>query len=156
MVQLVIGPLAPRRWFKGLEGGVGQIYVDITVSNFVEETNLANGLLPAGTLVPTVSLSRVLFDTGATTLCLPADLVAALNLPFLRNAVAETATGHHLVCIFGAAQTTLMGRSTATECVELPEGAPPLLGVLPLEQMGIEPNLRDEILELRPEPWVRI
>lgn len=156
MVQLVLGPRAPRRWFEGLEGGVGQIYVDITVSNSGEEYAVRHGFVPAETIIPFVSLERVLFDTGATTLCLPAEIVARLKLPFLRNAVAETATGHHIVRIFGEARTSLMGRGTVTECVELPEGAPPLLGVLPLEQMGIEPNLRDEILELRPEPWIRI
>jgi len=156
MVQLVIGPRAPKRWFKGLEGGVGQIHVDITVSNYGDEEARRRDPAAQGTLLRTVEVKRVLVDTGSTTLCLPADLVAQLGLTDSRNAVAEIPTGHELIRVFRGVHLTLMGRSTITECVELPEGASPLLGVLPLEQMGIEPNLREEILELRPEPWIRI
>lgn len=103
-----------------------------------------------------LALTGVLVDTGPTTLCLPADLVAQLGLRFARNAVAEIATGHAPIRVFQDAHIALMGREGTFECIELPEGVPPLLGVIPLEGLGIEPNLRDEVLELRPEPYVRI
>jgi predicted aspartyl protease len=155
MVQLVIGPRAPKRWFKGLEGGVGQIRTTFTVRNEADEVLVERGVSESG-LIRSVTLTNVLVDTGSTTLCLPADLVAQLGLRFARHAVAEIATGHAPIRIFNDARIELMGRSGIFECIELPEGAPPLLGVMPLEGMGIEPNLRDEVLELRPEPYMRI
>jgi clan AA aspartic protease len=155
MVQLIIGARAPKRWFKGLEGGVGQIRTTLVVRNEADEVLAELGGRDR-TGIRSVELRDVLVDTGATTLCLPADLVTRLGLRFARNAVAETATGHSPVRIFNDAHIELMGREGTFECIELPEGASPLLGVMPLEGLGIEPNLRDEVLELRPEPYMRI
>ena len=150
MVQLTIGPRAPKRWFERAGGCVGQIRVDFTVTNELDVQAVAEGRLDASA-VRRLELKGVLVDTGATTLCLPANLVAQLGLPAKKDAVAETPTGHYLIRVFGQATVELMGRSNTFECVELPEGAPPLLGVYVLEGLGIEPNLRDEVLELRPE-----
>ena len=150
MVQLTIGPRAPKRWFERAGGCVGQIRVEVTVKNELDVQAASEGHL-AAVNVRRATLSDVLVDTGATTLCLPADVVAALGLPYKRNAMAETAIGYHEIRVFGQATVALMGRENTFECVELPEGAPPLLGVYVLEGLGIEPNLRDEVLELRPE-----
>jgi predicted aspartyl protease len=155
MVQLIIGPRAPKRWFKGLEGGVGQIRTTLNVINRGDQV-LAERGTPRDGGVRAIELHNVLVDTGATTVCLPADLIEQLGLHYARSAVAEIATGHALIRIFEDAHIELMGREGTFECIELPEGAPPLLGVMPLEGMGIEPNLRDEVLELRPEPYMRI
>ena len=43
------------------------------------------------------------------------------------------------------------GRAGNFECLELPDGASPLLGVLPLEALGIEPDILNHRLRLLPE-----
>ncbi|MGH9852718.1 MAG: aspartyl protease, partial [Blastocatellia bacterium] len=43
-----------------------------------------------------------------------------------------------------------LGREGTFECLELPGGKRPLLGVIPLEAMGIEPDLRSQSLRLLP------
>jgi len=150
MVQLTIGPRAPKRWFEKAGDRVGQIRVDVTVTNELDVQAMSEGRLEPDA-VRSVAPAGVLVDSGATTLCLPADLVAALGLRYKKDAVAETPTGHHLIRVFGLATVSLMGRDNTFECVELPEGSPPLIGVYVLEGLGIEPNLREEVLELRPE-----
>ena len=45
----------------------------------------------------------------------------------------------------------LLGRSHTCECIALPEGAHALLGCVPMEMMGIEPDLRNRTVRLLPE-----
>ena len=48
------------------------------------------------------------------------------------------------------AAITLMGREGTFDCLELPSGADPLLGVIPLEALGLEPDLRNQRLRVLP------
>jgi hypothetical protein len=43
-----------------------------------------------------------------------------------------------------------MGREGTFECLELPGGSDPLLGVIPLEALGIELDLQNQQLILLP------
>jgi len=97
----------------------------------------------------------VLVDTGATTLCLPADVIQQLGLPVLKETVAATARGLVNVRIFEDARIELMGRKGTFECLELPEGEDPLLGVIPLEALGIELDLQKQELRLLSESGSR-
>ncbi len=156
MVELAYGPRAPRKWFKDTEGCVGQIHADIRVVNHRDEGDAERGLTEPGS-VRALDLPAILVDTGATTLCLPASMVAALGLPFRRRAHATTARGDFWVNVYGDAQVYLLGRNVTVECVELEDGTNPLLGVEPLEFMGIEPDLRNQTLVPLPdEAWMRI
>ena len=90
----------------------------------------------AGATAASGHLAEVLVDTGATALCLPQSDRALPSagpggpgLPLAREAFAETATGIAPVRIFEPAHVDRMGREGAFECVELPEGAAPLLEV---------------------------
>jgi len=42
------------------------------------------------------------------------------------------------------------GREGTFDCLELPEGVDPLLGVIPQEQLGLEPDLQNQQLRLLP------
>lgn len=44
-----------------------------------------------------------------------------------------------------------MGREGTFECLELPGGRNALIGVIPLEALGIELDLRNQQLKLLPE-----
>ncbi len=156
MVELAYGPRAPRKWFRDTEGCVGQIHTDLRIANRVDEAIAERGLA-APESIRSVDMEAVLVDTGATTLCLPQSLVAQLGLRFVRRSHATTAQSDLWVNVYGDAQVYLMGRHTTVECIELPDGTTPLLGVEPLEFMGIEPDLRNQRLVLLPdEEWLRV
>lgn len=87
-------------------------------------------------------------DTGATTLCLPKDVIVRLALRILKQVVVETATGISEARIFQDAKISLRGREGTFECLELSEGKTPLLGVIPMEALGIEVDLKNQRLKV--------
>ncbi|MCL1466241.1 aspartyl protease family protein [Argonema galeatum] len=128
---------------------MGQITTTLVVTNRLDEGRAELGEISAQE-VRSISLKNVLVDTGATTLCLPADLVSQLGLSLLKEVVIITATGLGKARIFQDAKISLLGREGTFECVELPIGADPLLGVIPLEALGIELDLKNQRLILLP------
>ncbi|PZO53366.1 MAG: aspartyl protease, partial [Phormidesmis priestleyi] len=93
----------------------------------------------------------VLIDTGATTLCLPAKVIEKLGLELLREVDVATANGFSKARVFQDAKISLCGREGTFECLELPGGQSPLLGVIPLEFLGIESDLRNQTLKVLPD-----
>ena len=129
---------------------MGHVYADITIRNHIDVADAARGLIPADA-VREVRLERVMVDTGASTLCLPAPLVAQLGLPHVRDMTVTTASGPQVTRMFEDAEVIVEGRRGSFRCFELPEGAPPLLGVLPMEELGLEPDVKNHRLRLLPE-----
>ena len=115
---------------------VGQVFADISVEN-------SGDLDARGTVLRSVLLGDVVLDSGATHLCLPAGLIAQLGLPLVREAPVRTATGIEIRRIFRHALVRFEDRDVEGYCVELPAGSPPLLGAIPMEGMGIEPDLQN-------------
>ena len=93
----------------------------------------------------------VLVDTGATSLALPGDAIAQLGLPLLDEVLVETAAGVIPARRFRDADLTVEGRSGSFECIELPGGTEPLLGVVPLQALGVMLDLPNERIELLPD-----
>jgi clan AA aspartic protease len=131
------------------ENPMGKITTTLTIVNRVDQANVARGLLSADQ-VRSVVLEDVLVDTGATTLCLPSPVIAELGLDLLKEVDMETANGVSSARIFQDAKVELMGREGTFECLELPGGKAPLLGVIPLEALGIELDLQNQRLVLLP------
>ena len=129
---------------------MGRVLTELTITNRADESASERGYIPTDA-VRSVTLHGVLVDTGANTLCLPKPLVAELGLAHLRTAVARTATGEIDVEIFRDASINVMGRVGTFECVQLPDDAEPLLGLLPLEGLGLEPDLQNEALRVLPD-----
>lgn len=130
-----------------------KVLVTLTVKNRIDEANAAQGLISAED-VRFVVLHDVLVDTGATTLCLPADVIAQLGLELLKEVDVATATGLSTARIFQDAKISLLGREGTFECLELPGGRNSLLGVIPLEALGLEPDLRNQALKVLPSESV--
>lgn len=128
----------------------GKILTSLTITNRADEIRAASGVISADQ-IRTVTLDNVLVDTGTTTLCLPAEAIASLGLELLREATVSTATGLGHARIFQDAKLSLLGRQGTFECLELPGGRDPLIGVIPLETLGIEPDLHHQRLRLLPE-----
>jgi predicted aspartyl protease len=129
---------------------MGKIVTTLTVTNRSDQARAAAGDLPADQ-VRSVTLDNVLVDSGATTLCLPADVIARLGLAVRREVPIATAAGPGTARLFRDAEVALMGREGPFDCLELPAGTTPLLGVVPLEAQGIEADFRNGRLRLLPE-----
>jgi hypothetical protein len=71
---------------------MGKILTQLTITNRGDQVLAARGVIPAAT-VRSVTLDDALGDTGATTLCLPADIIAQLGLELLREVDVSTAHG---------------------------------------------------------------
>ena len=117
---------------------VGQVFVDFVVENLQDVYTRA-----LQQDVRTVSLHAVMMDTGATHLCLPADVIEELGLPFSHSVPVQTPLGIDTRRIFTLARARYEDRLADGQCVELPVGSPPLLGAIPMEIMGIEPDLQN-------------
>ena len=98
-------------------------------------TNWQNRFLPEaehGTEV----VSQALVGTGAVELALPAELIERLRLAEVGTIRVETADGvDHVYRIMGIAEVEVQGRTCRVQAIELPRGAQPLLGAVPLEEM---------------------
>jgi clan AA aspartic protease len=128
---------------------MGRITTTLEITNRLDQGLATRGFIPPEQ-VRTVTLHDVLVDTGASTLCLPQEVVAQLGLELLREVDVSTATGIGKARIFRDATISLLGREGTFECLELPGGRNALLGVIPLEALGIELDLQNQRLRLLP------
>lgn len=129
---------------------MGQVRTTITVANALDTLKVRYGELAADD-VRSETIERVLVDTGATLLALPSALIERLGLQHLRDVDIETAHGFSRARIFGDVTLTVEGRSAPFECLELPGGESVLLGVLPLEALGLELDLKRQRLIVLPD-----
>ena len=131
------------------EQPMGKIFTTLIVTNRIDAGAAKRGLIPADR-VRSIILENVLVDTGATTLCLPGEAIAELGLELLEEVEVATASGFQRARIFRDASISLLGREGSFECLELPGGRDALLGVIPMEALGIEPDLGNQILKRLP------
>lgn len=131
------------------ENLMGKVTTQITITNRLDEGMAEQGLLPADQ-VRKVTLDDVLVDSGATTLSLPINIIQQLGLAPLREVLTKTAAGYQRSRVFQDAKISVMGRSGIFQCLELPGGDDPLLGVIPMEDLGLEPDFQKQELKLLP------
>lgn len=129
---------------------MGKIITNLTITNRVDQSLATRGFIPPEE-VRSLTLNNVLIDTGATTLCLPFDAIAQLGLELLKEVDVATANGFSKARIYQDAKINLLGREGTFECLELPGGRDALLGVIPLEALGIELDLKSQQLKLLPD-----
>ncbi|OAI44003.1 hypothetical protein AYO38_10165 [bacterium SCGC AG-212-C10] len=129
---------------------VGQIFVTMKLTNAADLDRIEDGLL-APDQARHEAVAHTLVDTGATHLSLPAVVIRRLGLKVDREVEAGTAAGVRTARIFRNCLVEVGPRRTVAEVLELPEGVPALLGALPMEAMGIEPDLKNRTLRFLPE-----
>jgi len=101
----------------------------------VKVRNWQNRYLPAERQGEEIAC-EALVDTGAVELALPAELIKRLRLEPLGEIRVYTADGDkHNYRVFGIAELEVQGRMCHVRAIELPNGAEPLLGAFPLEEM---------------------
>jgi len=128
---------------------MGRITTTLVITNRGDRVLAERGLMPVEE-IRTITLKNVLVNTGANTLCLPANVIAQLGLALLKEVDIATATGFSKARIFEDAKISLREREGTFECLELPGGTDALLGVIPLEALGIELNLQNQKLIVLP------
>ena len=104
--------------------------------------NWQNRFLPAERQGEEV-VCDVLVDSGAAELALPVERACALKLEELDNVRVFTADGgQHEYRVLGIVELEVQGRLCQVRVIELPRGAEPLLGAVPLEEMDwrIDPS----------------
>lgn len=128
---------------------MGKVLTDLVVTNRLDQGMANKGLISSDD-VRSIMLTGVLVDIGATTLCLPAETIEKLGLELLREVPVATANGVSQARIFQDASVSICGRQGTFECLELPGGQSALLGVIPLEMLGLEPDLQNQALRKLP------
>lgn len=128
---------------------MGKIFTTLTITNRADQIR-ADCSYISPEQIRSIALDNVLVDTGATTLCLPPQAIAQLGLDLLKEVDVITAAGLKKARIFQDAKISLLGREGTFECLELPGEGDPLLGVIPLEALGIELDLRNQQLQVLP------
>ena len=129
---------------------MGQVLTTISVTNFIDLVMAERGFISAEE-VRSVTIDRVLVDTGATLLSLPASIISQLGLKQVGERDVETSAGIRKGRIFAGAQIIVEGREGRFDCLELPEGvAAVLLGVTPRSELGLEPDLKNQRLRVLP------
>lgn len=128
---------------------MGKVTSTIALTNRIDEILAARGFIPAEQ-VRSLTLDDVLVDTGATRLCLPEEIITQLGLTLVGEIDVKTAVGIRKVRIFEGVKLSVEGREGRYDCLELPEGQDPLLGLIPLEDLGLEPDLKNQRLRVLP------
>jgi predicted aspartyl protease len=128
---------------------MGRVTATITVTNEVDKILAERGFIPAEQ-IRSITLDNVLVDTGATRLCLPADIIAQLSLTLVGEIQGNTAIGSRQFRLFKNVALAVAGREGRYDCVEIPAGEEPLLGLIPLEDLGLEPDLKNQRLIVLP------
>jgi clan AA aspartic protease len=128
---------------------MGKVHTKLIIINRADQVLAENNFITEDK-IRSVTLEGVLVDTGATTLCLPPEIIAQLGLKLLKEVNVATAMGITTARIFRDATISLYGREGTFECLELPGGSDALLGVIPLEMLGLEPDLKNQALRVLP------
>lgn len=128
---------------------MGKVFATLTIINRADQI-LAEAGVRSEEQIRSITLKNVLVDTGATTLCLSQDTIAQLGLKLLKEVDVATAMGIGKARIFRDATISMFDREGTFECLELPGGKDALLGVIPLEALGLEVDLQNQILKPLP------
>lgn len=129
---------------------MGQVLTAITITNRIDQVLAERGFIPAGE-IRSFTFDQVLVDTGATLLALPARIISQLGLSQLGETNVETAAGMRKGRIFQDIMLEVEGRKAVFDCLEMPEGVDTiLLGVIPMERLGLEPDLKNQRLRVLP------
>ncbi|MBO0350989.1 aspartyl protease family protein [Phormidium pseudopriestleyi FRX01] len=127
----------------------GKVFTTLTIINRADQIRAEDGVITPDE-IRSITLSNVLVDTGATTLCLPPEAIAKLGLKLLKEVDVATATDIRKSRIFQDATLSMFDREGTFDCLELPGGRDALLGVIPLESLGLEIDLKNQALKPLP------
>jgi hypothetical protein len=141
--------LATMSHERSINPKTSQITVTLRLTNWVDTVLAERGLISAAE-VRTCTVENALAQRAVTRLCLPANVIQKLGLTQTATIDAQTATGLQTLRVFKGLKLAVEDREGHYDCVELPTGQTPLLGRIPLEDLGLEPDLQNQSLRCLP------
>ena len=132
-----------------LSTSMGKVVVTLKLMNWADEVLADRGFISADE-IRACTVDNAIVDTGASSLCLPADVIQQLGLKQTATIEARTAVGLQTLEVYEGIKLSVEGREGRYDCVALPAGQPPLLGLIPLEDLGLEPDLQNQRLRHLP------
>ena len=127
---------------------MGHVFTKIKVVNTVDLA-MAAGKTRGGKAaqIRSVVIPDALIDTGASDLCLPERYITQLGLiPYKRRVRVTTANGVVLRRKYWGGMVSIRDRSCQCDVMEMPDNAPTLVGVLPLEALDYKIDPKKERL----------
>ncbi len=147
----------PKKEIPKYESGVnemGLVYAEIDLLNGGDVYLMRQGLLDE----KDVKKLRVdaLVDSGAYMLSINETVQAQLNLPFIEKQFGTLADETLIeVDVVGPVEVRFENRRTTVDAIVLPGDAEVLLGSIPMEDMDVLVNLREQKLVVNPKhPYV--
>lgn len=128
---------------------MGQVIATFTIANRIDRVLAERGFISSDE-IRTCLLDNVIVDTGATLLCLPSSIITQLGLVQGGEATVEIAAGVKQGRIFRDVEICISDRCGTFDCLELTEVSYALLGVTPMEVLGLEPDLKNRKLRVLP------
>jgi clan AA aspartic protease len=133
---------------------MGLVYADIELING-EDITLARRHIIGEEEIKRMNIS-MLVDSGAYNLCINETIQEQLQFPVVDKRSAETADGRIVECLMvGNVEVRFKNRATTCRAMVLPGSCEPLLGAIPIEDMGviIHPQ-RQELLVNPDHPYM--
>jgi predicted aspartyl protease len=129
---------------------MGRVTVEAVVENSGDLWNASEGTLPADKVRRAV-IPSALIDTGATLLSLPTSLIRQLGLKPVTTKRVTASTGQTEATLYSTVRLTVMDRFCTMDVLEVPDGVPPLIGVIPLEHLDFVVDPKGQRLIGNPE-----
>jgi len=129
---------------------MGRVLTEATIENVGDLWNVKTGQR-APEDVRRVQVADALVDTGSTMLSMPTRLIRELGLTEQYRKKVKSSVGLAEAAVFDAVRLTIQGRSCTMDVMEVPDGAPVLIGQLPLEQLDFVIDPRSRTLIGNPE-----
>lgn len=129
---------------------MGTVKTKIKVTNYHDFVLAEQGALPFPA-IRSIEIEGALMDTGATGFSLPQKAIVALGLPFKKNITSRTAGGIVERRQYSGARLEIGSRDMILDVTELPDEVPPLVGVVPMQYMGLELDLANHVVRFLPD-----
>jgi predicted aspartyl protease len=124
---------------------MGRVLTEATVENLEDLYVAKRGAIPSEE-VRRIVIDDALVDTGATLLSLPSSMIRQLGLePVVKKRVTGS-NGPAESWLYSSVRLTIQDRFCTIDVLEVPDGVPPLIGQIPLEQLDFVVDLRNHRL----------
>ena len=124
---------------------MGRVLTEAKLENLYDVLGAENGKMSPDE-IRHLSVTDALVDAGATMLSLPTSLIKKLGLNKYSRRRVRSATGVAEADLYAAVRLTIQGRFCTMDVMEVPDGAPVLIGQLPLEQLDFVVDLQNRAL----------
>lgn len=134
---------------------MGLVYADIELINAVDLENARRNLIDQDEVrrLPV----NIMVDSGAYMMAINENIQAVLNLSVERKERYQLANGHPCEYdVVGPLKVKFGDRTATCNAIVLPGDTEPLLGAIPMEEMGILINPQRQELIILPEPYLKL